>query len=875
MLIIKNISKTYTTKGGVTHRALENVSLSFEDKGLVFILGKSGSGKSTLLNIIAGIDVFDRGEITLGNRSFKEFKRRDFNNYRNTMIGFVFQEYHLIDAYKTYDNIRLALSLQSRKDDKAIKDSLVKYEIEELANRKTFELSGGQKQRIAIARALVKNPKIILADEPSGALDEATTVEIFNILKDLSKEKLVIVVTHNRELAETYGDRIIELKDGEILKDLATNTLNEHIEYPELIAKSIYKFPKNQKIGDNEIAKMNELFKNSPREYYLSVEQKPLKVKALYPHLKEALDKKEDDVEQFRQYMYPKNTVEEDITFAKSKLPISDALKLGMINIKKKIINFIILLILTVATLLIFGVSVNFNEYNNFEGMALAIKNSNIDYYTVKNQYEPRLRKIQVKQLENHFDNTGAYFDDVINVEYTINANNKEIYSLNSNGYIETDDISKLFDFKFIFKSETHFNDPDGIIISNYLAKQIVDKYNDIYKKHNIDIVYKTMDLKDSILNINKNELRVVGVYDYDYSKYSKVLTDLVSSENYDLRSEFLDLVNLHLGRVFCRKNAIANQKKIRGYIDSGFLINFDNPNSIIGQTGSIMKEDPSLYYDFYTPSEPVTSGNYFYADRVFFKSFYGKTEYELNNMTEAELVALLDEFNSSNHRLAFSINDAVSQPILDMKIIAYVDSNLYAYYVSSDITDQLIEFNTVPNSILVKRSGNSISNITNDLIFFNNELLLLTNVDFYSAQSFISLINGTAPFFNVLKYIMMILVIFLLFLFLSSSIRKNKKQIGILRALGAQQSDIFKIFISEAVIIGGISLLGSICLYFILGSIINTSIIPGTYIPLILFNANPPFQMVLTTLLVIGFSLILPIIRLTKIKVVDLIQTL
>ena len=222
MLEIKNVYKTYSSKNGVTHRALENVSLKFADKGLIFILGKSGSGKSTLLNLIGGLDNYDRGDVLFNGKSFSDFKDEDFNYYRNTCIGFIFQDFNLINSLSVFDNVALSLDLQGKTiEEKEINDILKKMNVYSLRNRKVNELSGGQKQRVAIARALIKDPKIILADEPTGSLDSENSDAISEIIKDLSKDRLVIVVTHNKELAYQYGDRIIEIKDGFVLKDVS------------------------------------------------------------------------------------------------------------------------------------------------------------------------------------------------------------------------------------------------------------------------------------------------------------------------------------------------------------------------------------------------------------------------------------------------------------------------------------------------------------------------------------------------------------------------------------------------------------------------------------------------------------------------------
>ena len=187
MIELKNVSKTYKSKKGNNTKALDNVTLKFDNAGMTFILGKSGSGKSTLLNIIGGLDKYDSGDMSILGKSSKDFTQADFDSYRNTYIGFVFQEFNIL---------------------------LEKLELKDLKHRKVNELSGGQKQRVAIARALIKNPKVILADEPTGNLDSTTGKQVMDLLKEISKEKLVIIVSHDKESANTYGDRIIEIKDG-------------------------------------------------------------------------------------------------------------------------------------------------------------------------------------------------------------------------------------------------------------------------------------------------------------------------------------------------------------------------------------------------------------------------------------------------------------------------------------------------------------------------------------------------------------------------------------------------------------------------------------------------------------------------------------
>lgn len=221
MIEIKNIVKNYVT-GDTTVNALKNVSLAFRENEFVSILGQSGCGKTTLLNILGGLDRYDSGDILVNNISTKEFKDKDWDAYRNHYVGFVFQSYNLIMHLSVVENVELALTIAglSKKErrQKAIA-ALKQVGLESQINKKPNQLSGGQMQRVSIARAIVNNPEIILADEPTGALDSETSIQVMDILKEISKDHLVIMVTHNKELAEKYSTRIINLFDGEVCGD--------------------------------------------------------------------------------------------------------------------------------------------------------------------------------------------------------------------------------------------------------------------------------------------------------------------------------------------------------------------------------------------------------------------------------------------------------------------------------------------------------------------------------------------------------------------------------------------------------------------------------------------------------------------------------
>lgn len=251
MLQVKNIQKQYKT-GDLIQTALDNVSLNLRDNEFVAILGPSGSGKTTLLNIIGGLDRYDKGDLIINGISTKKYKDRDWDSYRNHTIGFVFQSYNLIPHQTILANVELALTIsgvsKAKRREKAIK-ALEQVGLANQIHKKPNQLSGGQMQRVAIARALVNDPDIVLADEPTGALDSDTSIQVMELLKKVAKDHLVVMVTHNPELAEDYATRIVNIKDGKILSD--TN--------PYIIEKEKNQKPIHKNLGKTTMSFLTSL----------------------------------------------------------------------------------------------------------------------------------------------------------------------------------------------------------------------------------------------------------------------------------------------------------------------------------------------------------------------------------------------------------------------------------------------------------------------------------------------------------------------------------------------------------------------------------------------------------------------------------------
>lgn len=385
MLQVIDIRKTYRPKHGAEVRALDGVSIKFPERGLVFILGKSGSGKSTLLNVLGGLDQVDSGEIIIKEKSSKNFSQSDFDSYRNTYLGFIFQEYNILNEFTVGDNIALALQLQGKKASKeAVREILEQVDLAEFAKRKPMTLSGGQKQRVAIARALIKNPEIILADEPTGALDSNTGIQVFDTLKKLSKDKLVIVVSHDRDFAERYGDRVIEMKDGQVLRDdEKTLSKGETVSTGfSALGEDAVTIEKGHVLTQKDVEYLNKILAKSDA-IITADERTNIAVRAA-AHI---------DENGHRESFKP--TDEDKISYQggqfkliRSHLPASRAIKIGASALKSKPFRLFMTIFLSFIGLGIFGMVATMASFDQAKSITDGLARRNFKYGTI--DYEKR-----------------------------------------------------------------------------------------------------------------------------------------------------------------------------------------------------------------------------------------------------------------------------------------------------------------------------------------------------------------------------------------------------------------------------------------------------------------------------------------------------
>ncbi len=391
MLELKHLSKTYRSKDGEEIRALKDVTLSFQDAGLVFFVGKSGSGKSTLLNVVGGLDEATSGEFIVMGRSSANFSPADFDSYRNTFVGFVFQEYNVLNEFNVEENVSLALELQgSGGDPEKVRQILDEVGLSDVAGRKPNTLSGGQKQRVAIARALVKDPQIIMADEPTGALDSATGKQVFETLKALSKSRLVLAVSHDREFAENFGDRIIELKDGEVVSDVTktrTNAVTLSKGAVQIGAGTLS--VKCDGGADEETMETIRSFLSSHRgEVLLSKDGGEI---ASFKRANR-IDR-EDAREQFvpTSPSPPASGSEKQIKFIRSKLPLARTVKIGFSGLKLKPVRLFFTVLLSALSFVMFGLLSTLMLYSEQRVTENSFFESDYSHLTLTKSYNTRV----------------------------------------------------------------------------------------------------------------------------------------------------------------------------------------------------------------------------------------------------------------------------------------------------------------------------------------------------------------------------------------------------------------------------------------------------------------------------------------------------
>jgi len=973
MLSVKNLVKEYATKNGQTVRALDGINIDFPDSGMVFLLGKSGSGKSTLLNVVGGLDTPTDGEIVIDGKSSKDFKPSDFDGYRNSCVGFVFQEFNILNEFSVGQNIALSLQLQNRRDDKsAVKEILKSVDLEETENRSPTTLSGGQKQRVAIARALIKDPKIIMADEPTGALDSQTGKQIFETLKKLSKDRLVVVVTHDREFAELYGDRIIELKDGKMISDLSKNNSTDiNSENVTFVSDDTVCVNDWDKVTDNQIQQIVSVLKKTKGQTVITSRKNIEEGNTAFVSSGGE-----------RKFVQTKPTKSADkgtgnVKFIKSTLPIKNAVKMAFDSLKTKPVRLVITILLSIIAFTFFGVAATFMLYDPDYSVATALENSDYQSIVLEKRYEANFTARELSEDGKSFVNNKYTVD--LRAAYTeeelekLNDNNKGLkfagvldlgsyhnyldsvsgYSSEERftlrnvsvkeemlNYYEVRSLCGFSDCGEEFLLDNGFNLIAGRYPNGYNEIAVSKYVYEIYKnasEQSIKILGKEYTTPNSFIGATINAggliFTVSGVYNVGSipEKYDAIIKGGGNLDSYGmskLKGELADILKFSyhtLGFVsedfysrYGNSNVDISVRTIQGLVlrptaQLGYVT--QNQRAQVFTAGSVWQYDKYLrFFDVdgkakdyalrddqvYLPASTVLKNAQSFYDMVVERNESGYDEYKRayesylkGEHAEEDYSLILSTILSDGVKILgadFSGGEYVYAKASDTKetklsVVGYyaitegkkVNSELYfvsdnfceEYGASEDkgknyITDYGFDLDSERYGRIIVASDNQRSKTiymlkSKGATYFN----AMRNDAYSDAYQTADAIDDMKIVFYVAGGVFGIFAVLMLFNFISVTVSTKKKEIGILRAIGARKIDVFKIFFIEALLITLSCFVVSVGLSATLCMVINGYLVSSAVgVSALNFGVLSVLMLLLSTVAVALIATVIPVRR-------------
>ena len=817
MLGLKNIKKSYKT-ADFTQVALDNINLEFRKNEFVSILGPSGSGKTTLLNIIGGLDRYDSGDLIINGKSTKDFKDRDWDEYRNNSVGFIFQSYNLIGHINVLSNVEMSMTLSgvgSKEKRKRALEVLEKVGLKDHAYKKPNELSGGQMQRVAIARALVNNPDIILADEPTGALDSNTSIQIMELIKEISKDKLVIMVTHNPELAQKYSSRIIRLLDSKIIDD--TKPYNPTPKEKEEAKKDLKKSRKTSmsfwtalslsinnlktkkgrtiltafagSIGIIGIATIMSLSngvqsyidrtqEETLSSYPLTIQENTIDASAMIELM---MGQKEIDTSmQEENKVYSNDIMNEVMSTMSSKIEKNNLKRFKeYLDTNREKIN-------DSLTAIEYNYDLNLNIYSQKDGK------------TVKSNPSTVFEKIGMdfggaNAMMSQFTSTDVFLkqldnEELVHSQYNLLAGN---WPQNYNEVVLlVDKNNQVSDYTLY---SLGLKDQD----------ELEAKYNKILSGEEVESDEQTSYTYDDILNL---EFKVLPQTDY-YEKEGNVWIDKSEDEEYiEQKLENAETLKV-VGIIQINEEAIANTTS--GVI----LYTKELEEHIIDKVSNseIVKEQLA------NDKINVFTGLEFNEEST-------SKEFDINSLSDEQRAYLmsLSQEELAQVIAAYSENaNATYETTLDKMGYVNIEEpstiNIYPkdFEAKENIENFISEYNTI-----VENEGNESDtiNYTDTVGLIMSSVTSIVNIISYVLIAFVSIsLVVSSIMIGIITYI---------------SVLERTKEIGILRSIGASKKDISRVFNAETLIIGFCAgVLGIVCTYLltfpanaILKAVVNVS---------------------------------------------------
>lgn len=905
MLEVKNLTKIYKPKKGVPVKALNDVSLRFPDTGLVFLLGKSGSGKSTLLNLLGGLDKYDDGEIIIKGVSSKTFRQKHFDSYRNTYLGFIFQEYNILDDFTVGANIALALELQGRKaTNDEINRILDEVDLSGYGARRPNELSGGQKQRVAIARALVKNPKIIMADEPTGALDSVTGKQVLDTLKNLSKDKLVIVVSHDRDFATSYADRIIELADGSVISDItvdqAQNTATEGISFEgeSVNIPSDYRLTEEDRLAIN--AYLDRLQSGGKLEFGAANKR------AFKPTNQDTI----------------KNDISEAFRLIKSKLSLKHAFKIGASGLKHKKIRLVMTIILSCVAFVLFGLADTFGAYNHIETCTNSLMDSDIKYATLSKSirqgegdfayWNSWGNNFSDDDLETISDKTGVTFKgiintDSINLDFSSQYNNMtsmtdsniNIYARSFSGIVEINEqLLQEMDCELLAGQLP--DGPNEIAISEYVFKTFEkadyfdgESYTQSGPEYEKINSYDDMVGKKLFFDIG--EFTVTGIIDtgLDWERYAPLMEksgDGAGGEIVDfvLESEFMSAVsNSFSGMIMLPEGEFEKLDYINVVPSNNFWLRFTTGSDFELNTGAIttLSELGGVKITWLDGERTelgekeiiIPASESRYTAEYTYNEFTGEeiAKYDFSLVKDTEFNMELELYGAEYETFSEEGYKVVGV-ILDEDMPSGFN---YATVVSDDLLDRCVQDSDGKYARLIGAMPKGENDIREFVSYCYDEAdgvrYTLNNPVSYELDSINDMLKELSKVFLYIGLGFAVFAAFLLSNFIATSISYKKQEIGILRAIGSRSNDVFRIFFAESFIIAMINFVISCVGVGVVTTVINAVLREqvGLLITILNFSVRQIALILAVSIFVAVAASFLPVKKIASKRPIDAIR--
>ena len=870
MIKITSLNKIYKSKKRKNCHALKDINLTLPDAGLVFVLGKSGSGKSTLLNLIGGLDNVTSGSIEVDGNDLAKFKEKDFCNYRNSHIGFIFQDYHLIDELTVYENIKLSLDLEHRNEKHLVGEALARVDLAGYEDRYPSELSGGEQQRVAIARAIVKKPRIILADEPTGNLDTNTARAIVELLKELSRECLILVVSHNINDANSYADRIIELKKGEIISDKSRNP--EFLDEVTLRDDKLI-YPQGLALSDNDIDFINS-----------------------------NLNKFEKKTDKFLPTNEPKKEAKK-VKIINKSLSLGRELNLSGKFLKNKTVAIMFSSFMVAVIMVIMALAqtvINFdsgrmikNEMEKYGADSIYMTKLLTDEQKVMvsqtgviSDCYPEIYKSEIQKIKDAGYNGKVYEVMKYNIHISTSSVSasetrtlfsKPPYILESIGTVIVDEKyleNKFGEVKYLAKAEEFH--PTGVIITDYLADAII-----LCGKVPYAISYESL-----IGEYNWGG----GVHSYGSRGYINGIIYTGYKEKY---AEMLDMIAKGDIETFAdiKENEIFGRFVEDVYTELGFCYTL-NPNfkeDMLTDPAWEMLWHYSLSYDdgdtVYNNSSPQVRKGSLYGielgdyDIIFemqkYNVFFG-TEYTKSTIKDFKpYTATMDHYKHFDQT-----NSLFAEEVNIIGLFVNGQNNMGGTMIVGDAIWDLFakDFSYTTGLLLeVDENIDKVIDTATDMNFMQHVSIA------EGIYTMTTAVDVFVPIFELVAIFLCIGVVFILMSFSSKMIKGKMHEIGIMKALGAKNKAIGVIFGLQVALIALLTCILATAGYYVFIDLANEVLVEsmmrfnpsGVVLDLDFLTFQP--KIAVENCILVGIlaliSLVLPMIKIKAIKPVKIIK--